>query len=324
MKSMRQNERQNQASAPPRAVRFLGRCIVGASFVLAVIAVMLWQKQGAETASGHNARSEVLSSFRRGPATPVADYSRFQHSSPKEHAELMGRDKCGSCHRRSDSSAEPGFPVHRDCTGCHLVQFTAANKSSAVNPICTICHKAETLNSPTAPLKSFSRLASFGADFDHAQHLRGVEAAKSARGCEACHSPINRGVAQSMPARLNAHRVCYECHSPGKAASNFSSCGSCHSVRRYSPTSTAARSYRLGFSHSDHDSRSRLNCDRCHDIRGRGLPQGRQVSSIAPIQHVSNARSCLACHNGQRAFGEQVKGNFNNCRRCHKGEKFSG
>jgi len=315
MKSLRQHEQQNQAPALPRAVRFLGRCIVGASFVLAIITVMLGQKPGT---------AEGLSSLHLRPATPVADYSRFQHTSPREHAELMGRDKCGSCHRRSDSSAEPRFPVHRDCTGCHLVQFTAANKSSSVNPICTICHKAETLNSPTAPLKTFSRLASFAADFDHAQHLQGVEAAKSARGCEACHTPINRGVAQSNPARLNAHRVCYECHSPGKAASNFSSCGSCHSVRRYSPTSTAARSYRLGFSHSDHDSRARLNCDRCHDIRGRGLPQGRQVSSIAPIQHVSNARSCLACHNGQRAFGEQVKGNFNNCRRCHKGEKFGG
>src|SRR5262245_14515648 len=271
MRSLRQQERQNQTTTRQRVVKLFSCCIPGVTLVVASIGVGFWQQQEAKTLAEQPAS---ITSLTPAPATPVADYSRFQHASPREHAELMGRDKCGSCHRRTDSSAESRFPVHRDCTGCHLVQFTAANKTSNVNPICTICHQAESLNSPSAPLKSFSRLASFAADFDHAQHLQGVEGAKSAKGCAACHAPMNRGVGQSIPARLNAHQICYECHSPGKQASNLSSCGLCHSVRRYAPTSTAARSYRLGFSHADHDSRARLNCERCHDIRGRGLPQG--------------------------------------------------
>jgi len=248
------------------------------------------------------------------------NYSKFEHSTPKEHADLM--TNCASCHRRRDSSVQPTFPLHKDCTGCHIVQFTVADASASVNPICTVCHKPEGLNSPKAPLKSFSRLRSFKAEFDHAQHLRGIEAARPANGCVTCHRPINRGVAESIPARLNAHQVCYECHSPGRQASATSSCGSCHKLGRYAPTPTTARAYRLGFSHADHGQRARLNCDRCHDVRPRGFPQRRQVTSIVPVQHLPSSRACVACHNGQRAFGEHVKGNFENCRRCHEGLKF--
>lgn len=248
------------------------------------------------------------------------DYSKFQHSSPKEHANLMGN--CASCHRRRDSSIEPAFPVHKDCTNCHIVQFTTVDKSASVNPICTICHQAEGLNSSRPPLKNFPRLASFTAEFDHDQHLRGIDTARPANGCAACHSPMNRGVAETIPARLNAHRFCYECHSPGKQATGTSACGSCHKTGGYSPTSIAARAYRLGFSHADHGPRARLSCDRCHEVRPRGQPQRRQVTSIMSVQHLPNSRGCVGCHNGQRAFGEQVKGNFDNCRRCHTGQKF--
>lgn len=256
------------------------------------------------------------------PRSVAADYSRFSHSTPREHADLMGRENCGSCHRRTDSSHAPRFPVHKDCTGCHLVQFTTGN-SGPINPICTICHEANGLNSANPPLRNSSRLVTFKAEFDHAQHLQGIDAARPAGGCAACHTPANRGVAQTIPARLNAHQICYECHSSGKSASKTSSCGSCHRMGSYSPTSTAARSYRIGFSHADHGPRERLNCDRCHEIRGRGLPQRKQVSSIVPVQHLSNARApnCVACHNGQRAFG--VSANFSACTRCHKRTGFS-
>ncbi len=256
-------------------------------------------------------------------ATPATDYSKFSHTSPKEHADLMAPDNCGSCHRRSDGSLAPKFPLHRDCTGCHLVQFTAASSSSAINPICTICHQTEGLTFPSAPLKNFRRLTSFSAAFDHAQHLKGAETARPAAGCTACHRPANRGVAQTIPARLNAHQICYECHSPGKQASNFSSCGSCHKPGRYLPTSMATRSYRVGFSHADHSLRQRLNCENCHTVRARGLSQARQVTSVAPLLHHANprARNCLTCHNGQRAFGD-ARAEFNNCKRCHKSTTF--
>jgi c(7)-type cytochrome triheme protein len=252
---------------------------------------------------------------------PAQDYSRFSHSSPKEHADLMGRANCVSCHRRGDASPEPRLPAHKDCMGCHLTQFTAVNISSSENPICTICHTKEGLNSPNAPLKKFPGLRSFNAQFDHAQHLLGNESARPREGCAACHTPARRGVAQSIPARLNAHQTCYQCHSPGRQSSNLSSCGYCHKLGPYSPTSTTARAYRVSFSHADHGPRQRLSCQSCHNVMGQGLPQGRQVSSILPAQHFSNSRaqSCITCHNGQRAFGDT---DFNDCRRCHKAAGF--
>ena len=165
---------------------------------------------------------QVFATRGSEPNRPLADYSKFSHATPKEHADLMDRTNCASCHRRSDGSVEPRFPVHKDCTGCHLVQFTASNNSSSVNPICTICHKAEGLNSSNAPIKNFPRLMSFAAEFDHAQHLKGIESARPGNGCVACHAPANRGVAETIPARLNAHQICYDCHSPGKSASKTS------------------------------------------------------------------------------------------------------
>jgi hypothetical protein len=249
-----------------------------------------------------------------GLSKPSADYSKFSHSSPAEHAALTGRDRCGSCHR-SNNSFEPSFPKHRDCTGCHLVQFTASS-SGGTNPICMICHNTEVLTSSNSALKKFPPLRSFNALFDHAQHVQGIEAARSPRGCVSCHS--SRGVTQTIPSRLDAHRICYECHAPGKPASNFSSCGSCHGTGRYTATATNSRAYRLSFSHANH---GRISCQSCHMVKGRGLPQTKQVSSISPLEHLVNTgvRSCKTCHNGQRAFGDT---STHDCKRCHKRDGF--
>ena len=254
------------------------------------------------------------------PAASAAaqDYSKFSHSSPREHAELTGRSNCASCHRRSDGSPEPRFPVHKDCIKCHLSEFTEAGGSSTVNPICTICHGGAGPGSPNPQTKKFPRLLSFTAEFDHAQHMRGIESARPTGGCVACHTPLRRGVVKSIPARLNAHQNCYQCHSPGRPAGNFSTCGSCHSLGAYSPTPTETRAYRMGFSHADHGPGRRLSCESCHGVKGRGLPQARQVSSILPAQHFPNprAQSCKTCHNGRRAFGDE---DFKDCSRCHRG-----
>ena len=316
----------NQQGAAERSETLAVRCSrpVSKRLALAVIvlgsicAVTLFNGRGA---SGALDQPPVWRPPDPASFMPAPDYSKFSHSSPREHADLMGRRNCGSCHRRSDSSLESKFPLHKDCTGCHLVQFTASN-SAPVNPICTICHKSEALNSASALVKRFSRLISFTAEFDHAQHLQGIESARPAKGCAACHAPGSRG-AETVPARSSAHQTCYECHSPGKQAAKFDSCGSCHALGRYSPTSTAARAYRMGFSHADHGPRERLTCDRCHNVRGRGLPQTRQVSSILPAQHDTNPRtqSCASCHNDGRVFGDKGP-NFDVCKRCHKGQKF--
>jgi len=253
----------------------------------------------------------------------TVDYSKFSHDTPRQHADLMGRSNCGSCHRRKTNSLEPSFPSHRDCTGCHLVQFTAASGGTAINPICTICHKEEGLTSPNAPLKSFPGLRSFSAAFDHAQHLKGIDSARPTAGCATCHRPANRGVAESFPQHLSAHQICYECHSSGRQADKFSSCGSCHSLGSYSRSSTAARAYRVGFSHAEHSARKRLNCESCHNILARGSPRGRQVSSTSPALHraLTRSRSCLTCHDGQHAFGDKGP-KFEDCKRCHKGVTF--
>jgi c(7)-type cytochrome triheme protein len=288
-------------------------------FLFVIWSLTLFNHAGASAvADGGRARTMADDS---GPLRLATDYSKFSHSSPKEHADLTGRSNCAGCHRRSGSSVEPKFPVHKDCTGCHLVQFT--NAASSDNPICTICHAKEGLNSSNPQTKPFSRLRSFTAEFDHAQHLRGIESARPGEGCIACHTPALRGVATTIPARLGAHQTCYQCHSPGKQATNSSSCGSCHKLGRYSPTMMTARSYRLGFSHADHGPRERLTCESCHNVMGRGLPQARQVTSISPLLHHSNprARSCLTCHNGQRAFGD-ARREFSDCKRCHKGSRF--
>ncbi len=281
--------------------------------ICSLLIVVVGQRVAAVATASKSLRVEL--------SALIADYSRFSHSSPSEHAELMSRSNCASCHRRNDGSLVPRFPLHKDCTGCHLVQFTASNSTSAVNPICTICHSKDGLNSSNPPTKSFPALLSFRAEFDHAQHLQEKETAKPSAGCVACHTPARRGVAESIPARLNAHQVCYECHSPGKQANDLSSCGVCHTLGSYSPTSTNPRAYRVSFSHADHAARTRLTCTSCHNVTARGLPQTRQVSSVSPAQHFSNARAqnCTTCHNGRRAFGDT---DTRDCKRCHRREGF--
>lgn len=262
----------------------------------------------------------ALSASRRAPlfVHPLQDYSRFSHSYPGAHAALSGRWSCSICHTRRDNSVEPGFPQHKDCISCHQTQFTTPN-----SPLCSICHTAEGLSQQNPPLKRFPALRSFKTEFDHAQHTTGVAEARAQQGCATCHAPARRGVARTIPANLGAHQTCYQCHTPGKQSRgvDISSCGACHGPGKSIQTSTAARSFRIGFSHAEHGARQSLNCDSCHAVGARGLGQGRQVTSTFPAQHFPNTRaqSCMTCHNGQRTFGET---NFNDCKRCHTGQTF--
>ena len=277
--------------------------------VLAMIAITLETSEWSEA--------------RRGFAEEIGskpNYSNFSHSNPREHTELMDRRNCGSCHRRN-SGVAPTYPRHKDCTGCHLVQFTGASRGAGVNPICTICHKPETINTSNPPTKDPARLSSFRAEFDHAQHLAGKTEAKPSSGCAACHVGLARGMAQSIPSHLTAHQICYECHSPGKSASNLSSCGVCHSLASYSPTSTNAAAYKLSFSHADHLGRVRLDCTQCHNVKARGLAQTRQVTSVIPVEHFPGVRTqtCKSCHDGRRSFGDA---DTRDCKRCHKRDGF--
>ena len=256
----------------------------------------------------------AMTAERPFAASATQDYAKFSHTS-SSHASL----ECASCHQRAlDNSAKPTLPGHKACTSCHLAQFVTPQI-----PMCSICHTD--VNGPTAPVRAFPEKfkESFNVKFDHAQHMSGQ--ARPAQGCSSCHDrPINRGIALSIPAGLSAHNQCYSCHTPNRQSSagrDIGSCNTCHAIARYVRTSTAARAFRAGFSHAQHGARARLACADCHQLAA-GLPQSRQVSSPRTAQHFSAGRtlSCMTCHNGRRAFGDDL--NFKDCRRCHKGQTF--
>lgn len=239
------------------------------------------------------------------------DYSKFLHSSQR-HASVA----CANCHHRSDNSARPSFPGHKDCTGCHLSQFTTPNV-----PMCSICHVNVNGNNP--PLRAFPDRfkESFNLKFDHAQHLTGAARPKS--GCSSCHgSPLRRGVGLSIPNGLSAHNQCYECHTPNAQSKgrDIAGCSVCHDQKTYARTPTDAAAFRFAFSHAQHSARQRLGCNDCHNYTA-GLPQRRQVSSPRAQEHFpAGNNTCATCHNGRRAFGGDL--DFQNCRRCHTGSTF--
>ena len=249
--------------------------------------------------------------FRASAQGPDVDYSKFLHTSSR-HSAIA----CNACHERTDNSPTPGFPGHSACTTCHIGQFT-----TPAIPMCKICHTETSGSRP--PLKNFPTdfKESFNVKFDHSQHMNG--AARPQNGCNGCHSPVNRNVAFSIPAELTAHNGCYSCHTPSSKSSTgreIASCGVCHDQKSYRRTSTAARAFRLSFSHVDHGARERLACADCHKLTA-GAAQTKQVSSPTAAQHFAgNSQTCSTCHNGRRTFGGDL--GFKDCKRCHTGPTF--
>jgi c(7)-type cytochrome triheme protein len=254
-----------------------------------------------------NANNEAA--LREAAFSAPQNYGNFSHTSPGAHADFASAASCGNCHQRRGASLQPTLPGHKACINCHLAQFTNANLA-----MCSICHTGDA-SGANPPVKGFPGLRSFRTLFDHQQHV-----VKAGATCVRCHDPAQRGVAFSVPADMNAHRQCYECHTFGLSASNLSSCGTCHAVGGFAISYPGARAYGIGFSHATHGARQRLSCTDCHTIKAGGAPS-KQVSSPASFQHFpqSRAQSCATCHNNQRAFGEA---DFGNCRKCHKGQTF--
>ncbi len=228
------------------------------------------------------------------------DYGKFQHGS-RNHSRLP----CLLCHRRDSNSPipkRPGGSSHLPCAGCHAQQF-----SNSESPICAICHT----DVKSGALKSFPRLKSFRMKFDHSLHLK-----MGSVGCATCHRPASGGVALSIPAGFGAHTTCYGCHTPRAQSSgrDISSCGTCHQLGGYSRTPQSAAAFRVGFNHAKHQ---KVTCNECHQIRA-GMPQRRQVTAPEPLNHhaTGRAQSCMTCHDGKRAFGDD---DFTVCKRCHTG-----
>ena len=286
--------------------------------VLGVVCIAV----GSVSTAKRTTEGQKLPSFQKGfmmlgasPQGPDLDYSNFKHTS-RRHVTLA----CTTCHERTgDNSATPRFPGHKACTSCHLAQFVTPNV-----PMCVICHAD--VNSSNPPLKGFPSKfkESFNAKFDHAQHMTG--SARPQNGCSACHGRLGgrSAAALGIPGGIAAHNQCYTCHTPSSKSSagrEIASCGICHDERPFSRTPTNARSFRFAFSHAKHSSAQRLSCADCH-LLSAGLPQSRQVSSPAAIEHFPATRgmTCLTCHNGKRSFGGDLA--FKDCRRCHTGGSF--
>ena len=227
-----------------------------------------------------------------------ADFSKFQHTSAY-HKRLP----CALCHRRESNATQPAMPGGKDhlpCAGCHVKQFADSS-----NAICTNCH----VNPPAKDLKAFPRLNSFNMKFDHARHA-GVN-------CASCHRPSRGGVALTIPVGFSAHTTCFQCHGPQAKADgrDISSCGVCHELGSYVRPNQMARAFRVGFSHEQHNRDESLSCKACHRVRG-GVQK--EISAPQPLNHHARTGSfsCVSCHNGKRAFGDN---DFSVCTRCHKG-----
>jgi Cytochrome c7 and related cytochrome c len=252
------------------------------------------------------------SGFNRAGASdmPVqsTDYSQFKHDNP-QHARLP----CLLCHRRETNTAQPTLPGksnHEPCTGCHAQQFR-----DSTNPICTICHT----NVQAGTVKPFPALQSFNVKFDHGSHL------SVGTTCATCHRLNRRGIALSIPSGLNAHTICFRCHTPDAKPNesngrNLGSCSTCHQLGRHVWSKEHATAFRLGFSHRSHGASENLRCNVCHGVMS-GQPIGQQVTSPLSLNHHAPARalSCMTCHNGQRAFGGD---DFSVCTRCHEGSSW--
>ena len=253
-------------------------------------------------------RATTASTIQAGQQAQVQppeglDYSKFLHNS-RNHARLP----CLLCHRRESNSPRPQLPGrsdHAPCAGCHAQQF-----SNSDSPICTICHT----DVKSGAMKPFPRLKSFRMTFDHSRHvtMEGVS-------CATCHRPSRGGVALSIPAGFNAHATCYRCHTPRAQSRgrDISSCRTCHQLGSYRRTPDNAPAFRVGFNHAKH---SKITCAECHQVRA-GMPQRRQVTSPAPLNHHARpgSESCMSCHDGKRAFGGD---DFSVCKRCHTGTRW--
>src|SRR5258708_9569541 len=91
---------------------------ITATILFSIGALALFNGRCASAIAHEFTVGSLLDFVYSGYFMPAQDYSRFSHSSPDKHKELTwdssGRPKCASCHRRSDSSPAPRFPVHKD------------------------------------------------------------------------------------------------------------------------------------------------------------------------------------------------------------------
>ncbi len=223
-------------------------------------------------------------------------FAAFSHKIP-EHMQFA----CNTCHSRELNGVNSQLGGHESCIGCHMNEWIAEEQA-----VCIVCHTD--LNSKDPPVRAFpvKFKEGFNTVFDHGDH--DDDAGKPAEGCAACHEPSGRG--KTIPSGFETHSTCYTCHT---AENKNDSCSLCHKSAEYIRTLPSQYSPRIIFSHRDH---TRESCNECHRVQP-GKMQGRQVTSIATLEHrTTPGFNCLQCHNGRSAFSGNNPANLN-CNRCH-------
>ena len=231
-------------------------------------------------------------------------FEAFSHKI-KEHDQFA----CVTCHEREGRSTQIDLAGHESCIGCHLNQFIDDRVTEENRAMCAICHSS--LDSSDPPVKAFPARfrEGFNMKFDHGAHARGE--GRPPQGCGTCHNPAGPGY--SIPAGIDTHNTCYTCHT---AESKIGSCNVCHELAPYRRTTMSQYNFKALFRHGDHRG---VSCDDCHNVVN-GAPQGRQVTTIAILQHrAAPGTNCLACHNGRRAFSGNNPFAVQTCSRCHQG-----
>lgn len=230
------------------------------------------------------------------PGTPNRINASMENVGFNFNHEKHSRVNCNSCHNAASGNKMSGITISmhsgaaNSCATCHNEKTAfGANDFSD----CRRCHQ------------EVANARSFGIKFSHSAHAR--------QNCATCHKSGGQGVNFSVPNGENAHKTCFQCHSPMKGEGNFTNgkCFTCHQIGSSNNVSPSSPLIAGNFNHSRH---SFLSCNDCHTSSG-----GKMSAPLATMHKSSKSTlSCATCHNNQTAFGED----FTNCRKCHTGDSF--
>lgn len=264
------------------------------------------------------------------PARSEAHVACFQCHKSDAVAGDRNIGSCSTCHefgqpnRIVDRVENIGFNFDHakhgglNCNSCHnplrgneMSAITVAMHSRQANS-CATCHnekRAFGANDFSDCRRCHQEVAgtqSFGIKFSHAVHTKS--------DCATCHKTGKNGVNFTVPNSENAHRTCFQCHSPTKDTGNFTSskCFSCHQPGNWNNISPPPQIVKGNFSHTKH---SFFECSNCHTQTGGNMGAPKVAMHGGGAKSVT---SCATCHDNQTAFGEE----FANCKRCHTGENF--
>ncbi len=244
---------------------------------------------------GENNIGKCSTCHELGPRNPIGD-SNSTIGFNFDHAK-HGKVDCSSCHNPAagDSMSAINVAMHSNstnsCATCHNGSraFGANNFSN-----CRQCHS------------EVGTQKTFGIRFSHTNHTK--------TQCSVCHKPAGKTGNFAVPDGQAAHTTCWQCHSPNKGGGSFLSgkCFTCHQPGQTGSIAASSPVIPGNFAHTKH---SFMDCDACHTQTDGRMTAPSALMHKAP----KSGTNCATCHNNDMAFGED----FQNCKKCHVGNKFS-